>query len=194
MEMEIEDSSLEGVPVLLGVTGGIACCKAADLVSRLVKLGAAVDVVMTPAATHFASPLTFQTLARRTAHVDLWRESPNDPGHIALAQRPRIAVVAPLTANTLAKMAHGLADNLLTSTLLACRAPLLLAPAMNTAMWEHPATQSNLAILLGRGARTVGPVSGRLACGATGPGRMAEPSDIVAALLDMLGVPAPQTP
>ena len=179
-------SPLDGIPLLLGVTGGIACYKAADLASRLVKLGAALDVVMTPAATRFVAPLTFQTLSRRTVHVDLWQDGEARPEHIALAQRPRAVLIAPLTANTLAKLALGLADNLLTSTCLACRAPLLLAPAMNTAMWEHQATQGHMTTMRARGAWVIGPGSGRLACGDAGAGRMAEPAEIVAGLLDLL--------
>lgn len=180
------DPCLRDAPILLGITGGIAAYKAAELASRLTQAGAVVDVVMTESAVRFVAPLTFETLTRRPVHVGLWDEHEALPGHIALSDRPRLALVAPATGNTIAKLAHGIADNLLASTLLACRAPLLLAPAMNEAMWEHPATRENVALLRRRGARFVGPVEGWLACGRTGGGRMAEPAEILAAATEIL--------
>ena len=177
---------LRGAFVLLGVSGGIAAYKAAELASRLAQSGAAVDVVMTEAATHFVTPLTFETLTRRRVYVGLWDAHEIEPGHISLADRPDLCIVAPATGNTLAKIAHGIADNLLTSTILACRAPLLLAPAMNENMWRHPATQENIRILCRRGAQLIGPRRGWLACGRSGEGRMAEAEEIFAAALKML--------
>jgi phosphopantothenoylcysteine decarboxylase/phosphopantothenate--cysteine ligase len=172
---------LEDKAVLLGVTGGIAAYKAAALASRLTQAGATVDVVMTPAAREFVAPLTFAALTRRQVHFDPWEED-RKPGHIALAERPDLVVVAPATANTLAKIAQGLADNLLTSAILATRKPVLLAPAMNQGMWEAPATRRNILTLLGDGRRLIGPAPGRLACGDSGMGRMAEPEEIIAAI------------
>ncbi|MCX7934755.1 MAG: bifunctional 4'-phosphopantothenoylcysteine decarboxylase/phosphopantothenoylcysteine synthetase, partial [Planctomycetota bacterium] len=172
--------------ILLGITGGIAAYKAADLASRLTQAGAAVDVVMTEAATRFVTPLTFETLTRRRVYVGLWDEHPTEPEHISLADRPRLCIIAPATGNTLAKIAHGIADNLLTATVLACRAPLLLAPAMNENMWRHPATQENIRLLRRRGAQVIGPARGWLACGREGEGRMAEAAEIFAAALKIL--------
>ena len=174
-------SPLERRAILLGVTGGIACYKACDLASRLVRRGAVVDVVMTPAAAEFVRPLTFAALTGRSVHVDLWATVDRKPGHIALAERPALAVVAPATFNTIGKMALGLADNLLTSIFSAYAGKLLLAPALNSGMWANPAFQHNLNALKERGARVVGPGTGRLACGAEGVGRMAEPEEIVQA-------------
>lgn len=172
-------------PVLLGVTGGVAAYKAAALASRLAQAGAAVDVVMTPAAQEFVTPLTFAAVTRRKVHVNPW-ESDRKPEHIALAERPDIAVVAPCTANTMAKLAGGIADNLLTSVLLATKKPVLLAPAMNTGMWTAAATKRNLRILAGDGLHFIGPGSGNLACGDAGTGRMAEPDEIFAAMRELL--------
>lgn len=170
-----------GRHVMLGVTGGIAAYKAADLVSRLVRAGAEVEVIMTAAATQFVAPLTFTTLSRHDTHYDMFAPFSCSPQHISLARRGDLFIVAPATGNTLAKLAHGIADNLLTSTLLASRAPLLVAPAMNDRMWEHPATQANMETLRARGVHFVGPVVGRLACGDEAIGKMAEPEDILAA-------------
>ena len=170
---------------MLGVTGGIAAYKAAVLASRLTQAGAAVDVVMTPAAREFIAPLTFAALTGRQVRYDLWEED-RKPGHIALAERMDLAVVAPATANTLAKIANGLADNLLTSAILAAKKPVLLAPAMNQGMWDAPATRRNLETLQADGRRLIGPDRGRLACGDNGTGRMAEPEDIIAAVRNWL--------
>lgn len=183
------DRLLVGRHVLLGVTGGVAAYKAAMLASRLTQGGAIVDVVLTDSATRFVSPLTFESVTRRRAYTELFALPPDTaagvrPGdlvipHVALAQAADLMIVAPATANTLAKLAHGVADNLLTAIALAVTAPLLLAPAMESHMWQHPATQANLATLVARGASVVGPASGHLASGAAGVGRMSEPDEIV---------------
>ena len=167
--------------IVLGVTGGIAAYKACDLVSRLVKQGAKVRVVLTEHAARFVPPLTFETLSGNPAHVDTFAPRA-ELEHIALAKWADAFVIAPATANCLAKLAGGIADDLLSTTALAMTAPLLLAPAMNANMWRHPATQANLNTLLARGARTVGPGVGRLACGDDDVGRLAEPGEIVEAL------------
>lgn len=175
-----EIRSLKGKNVVLGVTGGIAAYKVADLTSRLVKAGAQVDVIMTEAAAEFIGPITFQALTHRpvvTEMFSLLQET--EIGHVSLGQRADLMIVAPATANTLAKLAHGLADNMLTATALACRAPILLAPAMETHMWENLATQANMALLCERGMHVVGPGVGRLASGGSGAGRMAEPVEIL---------------
>jgi len=173
--------------VLVAVTGGIAAYKTADLVSRMAQRGWTVDVVMTPAATEFVRPLVFGSLSGRDVFVDSFAPFSRTPEHIALAVRPRLAVVAPATANTLAKLAHGIADNLLTSTLLACRKPLLVAPAMNCGMWDAPATRENLETLRRRGVHIVGPEEGRLACGDVGMGRMSSPEAILRRVDEILG-------
>lgn len=168
-------ANLAGKRIVLGVTGGIAAYKACELTSTLVKAGAVVDVVMTPAATEFVRPLTFQALTGRIVSLEMFSLlKETEIGHVSLAERADLVLIAPLTANTLAKLAHGLADNLLTATALATRAPLLLAPAMNVGMWENPATQENLRTLEARGALVVPPGIGRLACGTVGQGRLAD--------------------
>jgi len=173
--------------VLLGVTGSIAAYKACELTRLLVKAGHEVHVVMTQAATRFVAPLTFRTLSRNPVGVDLFDE-PEEwvPGHISLAERAEVVAVAPCTANVLAKLAYGLADDLLCASVLATRAPLVIAPAMNTGMWDNPATQANLATLSSRGATFVNVGSGDLACGSSGKGRMAEPTAIVEAIQNAL--------
>ena len=148
--------------VVVGVTGGIAAYKACDLVSRLKKQGAQVRVVLTANACKFVPPLTFETLSGNPASTDTF-EPRKELEHIALAKWADAFVIAPATANCLAKLANGIADDLLSTTALAMTAPLLLAPAMNANMWRHPATQANLKTLLDRGAKTVGPASGHLA-------------------------------
>jgi len=173
--------------VLVGVTGGIAAYKAAALVSRLVQAGAATRVVMTEHATRFVGPLVFQALTGRPVHTDPFA-APEiyHADHIALADRAEIVVVAPATANCLGKLAHGIADDLLSTLLLAVECPVLLAPAMNVRMWAHPAVRANVKVLKSRGVHFVGPEEGRLACGAAGQGRMAEPETILAALVKIL--------
>ena len=165
--------------ILLGVTGSIAAYKAAELVRLFIKNGDEVTVVMTDAATKFVTPLTFQTLSRNPVCVDqfappmVWK-----PEHISLADAADLVVIAPATANTIAKIRYGLADNLLTATVLACRAPIVIAPVMNTGMLESSVTRENIAALKSRGVKIVDPDSGELACGATGSGRMPEPEEI----------------
>ena len=168
--------------ILLGVTGSIAAYKAAELVRLFVKAGDEVRVVMTPAATEFVSPLTFQTLSRNPVYVEEFKRPMEwRPEHISLADSD-LVVVAPATANTIAKMRYGLADNLLTSTLLATRAPIAVAPAMNDGMWESEVTQDNISALELRGVKIIAPGYGDLACGTTGLGRMAEPQQILEAI------------
>ncbi|MHB1293476.1 MAG: bifunctional phosphopantothenoylcysteine decarboxylase/phosphopantothenate--cysteine ligase CoaBC [Anaerolineae bacterium] len=179
---------LQGKNVVLGVTGGIACYKAIDLCSKLVQAGAQVDVIMTESATRFVTPLPFQTITSRPVSIDafqLLRDT--DMAHISLSARADVLVVAPATANTIAKMAYGLADNLLTSTVLACTAPLVIAPAMDADMWANPLTQANVATLAGRGAVIVGPAHGRLASGRIGVGRLVAIEEILAAIRKTLG-------
>ena len=169
--------------ILLGVTGSVAAYKACELVRLFVKNGDEVTVVMTKAATEFVTPLTFQTLARNPVFVDQFAPPVSwKPEHISLAEAADLVVVAPATANTIAKMRFGLADNLLSATLLATRAPIVVAPAMNTGMWESPVTQENLEVLRRRGVKVVEPDDGELACGVKGKGRMMEPEKIFAAL------------
>jgi len=179
---------LQDKHIVLGVTGGIACYKAVDLCSKLVQAKAVVDVVMTEAAARFVTPLSFQTLTKRPVSIDMFHLlRDTDMAHISLAARAQALLIAPATANTLAKLAHGLADNLLTSTALACPAPLILAPAMDADMWAHPATQANITTLLERGAVIVGPEDGRLASGRVGRGRLAPVTNILGALRQTLG-------
>ena len=171
---------LKGKTVLLGVTGGIAAYKAAGLASALVKQHAAVEVVMTQHATEFITPLTFEQLTGRKVMVDTFdRNFVHQVEHISLAQRTDLVISAPATANICAKLAHGLADDMLTTTVLACRCPKLIAPAMNTNMYENPVTQDNLDTLRHYGWEVIAPASGRLACGAVGPGKLPEPETLL---------------
>jgi phosphopantothenoylcysteine decarboxylase/phosphopantothenate--cysteine ligase len=168
--------------ILLGVTGSIAAYKACELVRLFVKGGDDVRVVMTSAACEFVTPLTCQTLSRNPVGVDQFALPAEwKPEHIAYGDAD-VVVVAPATANMIAKMAHGLADDLLSSTLLATRAPVFVAPAMNDGMWENPATQSNIAVLKSRGITVIEPDSGELACGTEGRGRFPSPEVICAAV------------
>jgi phosphopantothenoylcysteine decarboxylase / phosphopantothenate---cysteine ligase len=170
----------ENRKILLGVTGSIAAYKAADLASKLAQAGAQVEVILTPSALQFIAPLTFQSLTGRRAYTDddLWG-SEGHIQHIGLGKNADIMVIAPASANTIAKLACGIADNLLTLTALAVGSPTLVAPAMDGGMYNHPATQRNLKILQDRGTAIIGPVEGHLASGLVGIGRMAEPSDLV---------------
>ena len=171
---------LKGKTVLLGVTGGIAAYKAAALASALVKQHAAVEVVMTQHSTEFITPLTFEQLTGRKVMVDTFdRNFVHQVEHISLAQRTDLVIIAPATANICAKLAHGLADDMLTTTVLACRCPKLIAPAMNTNMYENPVTQDNLDTLRRYGWEVIAPASGRLACGAVGPGKLPEPETLL---------------
>lgn len=171
---------LKGKTVLLGVTGGIAAYKAAALASALVKQHAAVEVVMTQHSTEFITPLTFEQLTGRKVMVDTFdRNFVHQVEHISLAQRTDLVIIAPATANICAKLAHGLADDMLTTTVLACCCPKLIAPAMNTNMYENPVTQDNLDTLRRYGWEVIAPASGRLACGAVGPGKLPEPETLL---------------
>lgn len=171
--------------ILIVVTGGIAAYKCADVVRRLRKAGKEVRVVMTAAATSFVGPLTFQTLSGNMVGLDMFADRrPLDPlEHISFAKWGEIVAVCPATANFLAKMAHGLADDLASATVLASRAPVIVCPAMNDGMWDNPATRANVELLISRGVTLVGPASGALACDTEGVGRMAEPEQIVDELL-----------
>lgn len=178
---------LKGKTVLLGVTGGIACYKSANLASALVKQGANVQVVMTKNATEFIGPHTFESLTGNRVSVDTFdRNYQFQVEHIALADQADLVLVAPATANVLAKLAHGLADDMLTTTILACNCPKIAAPAMNTKMYENPVTHDNLDILRKYGWEIVEPASGRLACGAVGKGKMPEPEDLLECVLHAL--------
>ena len=179
--------NLTGREIVLGVTGGIAAYKSADLVSRLRHLGAHVHVIMTENATRFVSPLTFQTLSANPVVTDTFTAPEYwNVEHVALAKLADVFVIAPATANILAKMASGIADDMLSTTVLATKAPILVAPAMNTGMWTAQATTDNMALLRKRGVHTVGPESGMLACGDEGAGRMSEPAAIVEAIEKIL--------
>jgi phosphopantothenoylcysteine decarboxylase/phosphopantothenate--cysteine ligase len=182
-------AALAGREVLLCVTGGIAAYKSADLASRLVQAGAGVSVAMTEAACRFVAPLTFQALTGRQVFTSMWQSAERyDSHHLALTDRAELMIVAPATADILAKMAAGIADDLVSALALSASGacPLLVAPAMNTRMYQAPPTRANLARLSEWGVRAVGPNAGRLACGTTGPGRMAEPEEIAAAAADMI--------
>lgn len=178
-----------GKEVVLGVTGGIAAYKSAEVVSRLRHLGINVNVIMTKNATEFVAPLTFETLSANPVVTDTFNRPERwEVEHVALAKKADVFVIAPATANILAKMACGIADDMLSTTVLATKAPVLVAPAMNTGMWTAEATQKNVAVLKQRGVHFVGPDSGILACGDTGAGRMSEPEAIVEAILGLLNV------
>lgn len=169
--------------IVLGVTGSIAAYKAAELARLMVKKGWAVSAIMTRAATRFVGELTFKTLTRRPVAVDMFEETEAwRPTHISLADLADALVIAPCTANVMAKLAHGLADDALSATALACAAPLVIAPAMNERMWEHPATRENLRLLKARGAVIVDVARGELACGCEGRGRMAPVEAVMAAV------------
>ncbi len=177
---------LSGRHIVLGVTGSISAYKAADLCSKLRQAGAEVEVVMTPAAAQFVTPLTFQSLSRREVVVDMFRASEPE-AHVEVARRADVLVVAPATADCLANLAHGFTPDMVTLTALATTAPLLIAPAMDSQMWEHPATQANVQTLTARGVTFVGPMEGRLASGRMGSGRLAETPQVLGALRALLG-------
>ncbi len=181
---------LKGKTILLGITGGIAAYKAAYLASALVKLHASLEVVMTRNATEFIAPLTFEQLTGNKVMVDTFdRNFVHQVEHIALADRTDLVMIAPATANVCAKLAHGLADDMLTTTVLACTCPKLIAPAMNTHMYENPVTQDNLEILRRYGWEVIAPASGRLACGAVGAGKLPEPQDLLQYILREIAFP-----
>jgi phosphopantothenoylcysteine decarboxylase / phosphopantothenate---cysteine ligase len=180
-------ASQGGPRIALGVTGGIAAYKAAEIVRGLTKAGCDVHVLMTENAQRFITPLTLQTLSGHPVLTDAWDLGQgSDIQHIALTRGLDLFLIAPATANVLARMAHGLADDFLTTFHLAVTAPVVVAPAMNVWMWEHPATQTNLETLKRRGVRIIDPGVGDLACGDEGIGRMAEPEAIVTAALGLL--------
>ena len=175
---------LSGKRIVLGVTGGIAAYKAAELVRLLIKQGASVQVVMTEAATHFVTPVTFQALSGNPVFIDQWdARKANNMAHIDLTRDADALLIAPASADFLAKLANGLANDLLSTLTLARDCPLLVAPAMNRQMWENPATQRNIATLRGDGVTLLGPASGEQACGEVGLGRMIETEEIVAELI-----------
>lgn len=179
--------NLTGKNIVLGVTGGIAAYKSAEIVSRLRHSGANVQVIMTKNATEFVAPLTFRTLSANPVCVSTF-DAPEhwNVEHVALAKWAELFVIAPATANILAKMAHGIADDMLSTTVLATKAPVLVAPAMNTGMWTAAATQANVAVLKSRGVLFSGPDSGMLACGDEGAGRMSEPEEVVRRIDEIL--------
>ena len=182
-EPVVASAPLHEQKILLCVCGGIAAYKAAELVRRLRDAGAQVRVAMTDNAQRFVGAATFQALSGQPVRTSLWDEAAEAAmGHIELARWADRVLVAPATANTLAKLAHGFADDLVSTLCLATAAPIALAPAMNRQMWAHPATQANVATLLARGAAMFGPAAGDQACGEVGEGRLLEPDAIVAAL------------
>ncbi|MFO1425386.1 MAG: bifunctional phosphopantothenoylcysteine decarboxylase/phosphopantothenate--cysteine ligase CoaBC [Steroidobacteraceae bacterium] len=187
-------SSLAGQKIVLGVTGGIAAYKSADLVRRLRERGAEVQVVMTAAAQQFVTPMTFQAVSGREVRSELWDPAGEAAmGHIELARWADLVLVAPATADVIARLAAGRADDLLTTLVLATEARVALAPAMNRVMWAHPATQHNAATLRARGVELLGPGEGDQACGEVGAGRMLEPLDIVARVEALLAPRGPLT-
>lgn len=178
---------LYGKNVVLGVSGGISAYKSCEIVSRFVKLGANVDVIMTEHAEEFVTPLTFETLSNNRVVRGMFEErTEHDVRHVSLAKKADALIVAPATANVIAKFAQGIADDMLSTTWLACKGLKVIAPAMNTAMYEDEATVSNLQILRSRGVVVIEPATGRLACGDTGKGKMAEPADIVGEVQSLL--------
>jgi phosphopantothenoylcysteine decarboxylase/phosphopantothenate--cysteine ligase len=181
---------LDGKKVVLGVTGSVACYKAVDLASKLTQAGALVDVILTEGAQQFVTPLTFRSVTGRPSYTDMWSREAHVQ-HVGLGETADLFVVAPATAHTLAKMAYGLADNLLTVTALAARCPILVAPAMDGGMYEHPATQANIAMLRERGVLFAGPVEGRMASGLTGLGRLVEPADLLGHIRQVLAKEGP---
>ena len=181
-------SPLSGKRVLLGVSGSIAAYKAVDLASKLTQAGALVDVLMSPSATRFVAPLTFRSITHRDVVTDLFDlHSTQAIEHVALAKEADVLIVAPATAHTIAKLALGMADDPITVTALATEAPLIVAPAMDANMWNHPAVKANADTLIARGARIVGPGQGRLASGLMGWGRLAETPELLAAITQTLG-------
>lgn len=184
--MNRQNDNLKDINILLVVTGGIAAYKAADLASKLAARAASVDCILTEHAAKLIKPITFQALTARPVHTSMFEPADTSEfriGHISLAESADIVVVAPATANIIAKMANGICDDLASTTLSAAwQKPILLAPAMNSNMYENPAVQKNIDTLKNINIRMIGPETGRLACGTTGPGRMTEPADIIIAI------------
>jgi phosphopantothenoylcysteine decarboxylase/phosphopantothenate--cysteine ligase len=178
---------LAGRRVVLGVSGSIAAYKAAEITSRLVQAGAHVDVAMTKGATEFIAPLTFRALTGRQPYVEVFRDGAEGEAHVELARRAELMLIAPASATTIARLAHGLAEDFVSLTALATRAAVLIAPAMDSQMWEHAATQANCVLLQQRGVQFLGPTTGRLASGRSGSGRLLEPSEIVDLVKARLG-------
>ena len=182
---------LKGREVIVGVCGGIAAYKVADVVSKLVQLGAGVTVCMTAEAQKFVTPMTFEALSGRKVHTSTFDlADASDPQHIGLTERADLMLVAPATNNTIAKVAHGLCDDLVSLMVCAAACPVVFAPAMNSRMWDHPVAQENFAKLAGLGYRFIGPEAGWLACRNVGTGRLTEPQQIVDELTRMLTDPA----
>lgn len=180
-------NALAGRSVVLGVSGSIAAYKAVEVASRLVQAGATVDVALTRGATEFVTPLSFRAITGRQPYVDMYRDGAEGEAHVELARRADLMLIAPASASTLARLAHGLAEDMVSLTALATAAPVLVAPAMDSQMWEHPATQANRELLTQRGVEFIGPASGRLASGRTGAGRLVEPATIVDLVRARLG-------
>jgi len=186
---------LKGREIVVGVCGSIAVYKVADLVSKLVQQGAGVTVCMSAAAQKFVTPLTFQTLTARPVRTGTFDSiDPADTQHIALTERADLMLIAPATNDIIAKVAHGLCDDLISLMICAAACPVVFAPAMNNRMWDHPVAQENFAKLSGLGYRFIGPEQGWLACRNTGAGRLSEPAKIVDAVVTMLAVPGALPP
>ncbi|HUV38703.1 MAG TPA: flavoprotein [Planctomycetota bacterium] len=178
---------MKGRRIILGVCGGIAAYKSADVTSKLVQAGVEVTVVMTESGTRFVTPLTFESLSRRAVFVDMWRTDREfNPTHVALADWAELVLVCPATANIIGKLACGIADDLLSTVLLSVDVPVVLAPAMNTRMWNNPVVQQNVVRLRELGRHVVEPGEGWLACGTTGKGRLADVADILEAVRKIL--------
>jgi phosphopantothenoylcysteine decarboxylase/phosphopantothenate--cysteine ligase len=189
------DDQLKGREIIVAVCGGIAAYKVADVVSKLVQLGAGVTVCMTRGAQKFVTPLTFEALSGRPVRTGTFElvES-SDPQHISLTERADLMLVAPATNNIIAKVAHGLCDDLVSLMVCAAACPVVFAPAMNNRMWEHPIAQENVAKLTSLGYRFIGPEAGWLACRNVGPGRLSDPQDIVGEVVTLLAAsPAKST-
>ena len=181
---------LKGKTVILGITGGIACYKAAELTSLLVKQHASVNVIMTKGALEFMSPLTFEALTGNKVHTDIFdKDAGTEIPHISLSGKADALIIAPATANVIAKLAHGIADDMLSSCVLAAECPKIIAPAMNTRMYENPVTQDNIEILRKYGWRVISPDSGRLACGDTGKGKLPAPEKLLESIINEIVLP-----
>lgn len=183
----VRAAELDGREIVVAVCGGIAAYKVASLVSALVQHGAGVTVAMTAAGERFVTPLTFQTLTARRVFTSLWDAGDHhDPQHLHLTEAAQLFVIAPATANMIGKIAHGIADDLVSTMVLSASCPVLLAPAMNTRMWENPVVQQNLEQVASQGRRIVPPGEGWLACRTVGMGRMAEPEEILSQAVAIL--------